>query len=189
MKQVSDADFGCRKCGKTVTLEQFKSSRFCPNCGTMLRPLRCWIFQFNPAVYLWHDWIKENGESKYEQWLVSQHAREIHKGDRVAIWASGERAGIYALGEILEEPRIKPLSLEQQKYWIKKEDIKKFEEKKSTMVRYLKSIIDNPLLEEACRKDNLLKNMEILKHPQGTNFYLDKEHWKRIVNLTSENTI
>ena len=33
-------EFECRKCGTTVSLEQYESDRFCPNCGTFLRAKR-----------------------------------------------------------------------------------------------------------------------------------------------------
>lgn len=182
MEQTLDAEFGCRKCGKTVSLTQYESSRFCPSCGTLLHPIKFWIFQFNPLVYRWHDWIKENCES--EQWLTSQHAKEIRKGDRVVIWASGEKTGIYALGEISENPSKRTLNPKQEKYWTKKEDIHKFEKKKSVLIKYLKIMIDKPLLEDTCKKDPILKTMEIVKQPQGTNFPLTKEQWKRILKLT-----
>ncbi|MGC8998964.1 MAG: EVE domain-containing protein [Candidatus Bathyarchaeia archaeon] len=186
MKQSLDADFICRKCGRTVLINQYVFSRFCPDCGTMLRPLRYWVFQFNPAIYNWHDWIKEN--RKEEQWLVSKHAKSIQKGDRVVIWASGEKAGIYAIGEVVEDPHIKPLSKDQEKYWTGKDNIIKFEDKPSVMIKYLKLAINNPLLEEACKKDPVLKAMEILRHPQGTNFPLTREQWKRILKLLSKNS-
>jgi len=183
MEQSLDADFICRKCGKTVLINQYASSKFCPDCGTMLRPLRYWIFQFNPAIYRWHNWIKENREN--EQWLVSQHAKNIQKGDRVVIWASGEKAGIYAVGEIVENPSIRPLNKNQEKYWTGKDNIIKFEDKPSVVIKYLKLVINNPLLEEACGKDPVLKTMEILRHPQGTNFPLTRGQWKRILKLLS----
>lgn len=33
-------EFQCRRCGRVVSLEKYKSDRFCPNCGTLLRPKR-----------------------------------------------------------------------------------------------------------------------------------------------------
>jgi predicted RNA-binding protein with PUA-like domain len=184
--QSLDADFICRKCGKTVLINQYALNRFCPICGTLLRPLRYWVFQFNPATYKWYNWIKE-GRDK-EQWLVSKHAKSIQKGDRVVIWASGEKAGIYAIGEIVENPCIKPLNKDQAKYWTGKDDAIKFEDKPSVVIKYLKLFLDSPLLEEACRKDRVLKAMQILKNPQGTNFILTQEEWKRILKLLGNNS-
>lgn len=149
----------------------------------MLRPLKYWVFQFNPAIYRWHEQINENREK--EQWSVSQHAKNIQKGDRVAIWASGEKAGIYAIAEVIENPSIRPLNKNQEKYWTGKDNSIKFEDKPNVVISYLKPVINNPLLEGICRKDPVLKTMKILRHPQGTNFPLKREQWKRILKLIS----
>jgi hypothetical protein len=142
------------------------------------------VFQFNPVIYGWFDWIKENRGT--EQWLTSQHSREIREGEKVAIWASGKKAGVYAIGEIVANPRRRPLNPEQEKYWTRKMDVYKFREKKSVIVKYLKVVIDRPLLEDTCRRDPVLSDMEILKQPQGTNFPLTKGQWNRILELLDE---
>lgn len=190
MEQTSEATSECRKCGKIVPYEQYKLSRYCPtpSCGTLLpnpRRPRHWIFQFNPATYRWFDWIRENVET--EQWLISRYAKVIDKRDRVIIWASGTRAGIYATGEIITTPSKRSLNTEQEKYWIAKETVDKFEEEKSVVVRYLRMIIDGPLLEDRCRDDPILSDMEVLKQPQATNFRLTEGQWKRVLELIDGN--
>lgn len=127
---------------------------------------------------------KRNRET--EQWLTSHHARDIREGDKIAIWASGSKAGVYAIGEIVANPRKRPLSPEQEKYWTKKTDVYKFREKNSAIIKYLKVFIDRPLPEDKCRRDLILSDMEILKQPQGTNFPLTKEQWNRILELLDE---
>jgi len=86
----------------------------------------------------------------------------------------------------VEDPCIKPLNEVQEKYWTGKDDAIKFEDKPSVVIKYLKLFLDNPLLEEACRKDRVLKTMQILKNPQGTNFILTQEQWKRILELLGQ---
>jgi len=190
MGQILDAEFKCRKCGKVVSFEQYKLDRFCPDCSTFL-PSNCqvkyWVFQFNSAIYRWFDWIKEKRET--EQWLTSQHARDIHKGDRIAIWASGQKAGIYAIGEIITDPRKRPLNPEQEIFWTEKTDIYKFQDKKSVIIKYLKIIIEKPLLEDNCIKDPILSAMDVLKQPQGTNFPLTRKQWNRILELIDQNPL
>jgi len=184
---MATAEFECRKCGKVVSFEQHGVDRFCPDCGTLLSPRRqpkFWLFQFNPIIYRWFDWLKENRET--EQWLISRYAGDIKKGDKVAIWASGAKAGVYAIGEIMTNPSERPLNLEQQKYWAQQEDAFKFEYRSSVTIRHLKVFIDSPLLEDQCRKDPVLSTMEILKQSQGTNFWLTKEQWNRILELVDE---
>jgi hypothetical protein len=47
--------------------------------------------------------------------MVNKPARrEIHRKDVAAIWASGCRAGFYAVGEIETNPSKKPLNPEQE---------------------------------------------------------------------------
>jgi len=104
----------------------------------------------------------------------------------VAIWASGEKAGVYSLGEIITNPRQKSLNSEQEKYWSKKADIYKFQEKDSVIIKYLKVVIDRPLLEDECEKDPILSTLQVLKNPQGTNFLLSKKQWNRILERTDQ---
>jgi len=183
MRPILNAEFKCRKCGKVVSYEQYTLNRFCPDCGTLLpsRQLRQWVFQFNPTIYAWFDWMKENRET--EQWLTSQHARDIRDGDKVAIWASGENAGVYAIGDIITNPAKRPLNTEQERYWTSKEDILKFRENCSVIIRHLKVVIEKPLLEDECSKDPVLSDMAVLKHPQGTNFPLTRMQWNKILEL------
>jgi hypothetical protein len=57
--------------------------------------IRHWLFQANPARYRIHDFLKREGE---ERWNLHQHAADIQVGDLIAIWVSGDEAGVYALG-------------------------------------------------------------------------------------------
>lgn len=185
MEQMLQTEYECRHCRKVVSIEQHMKNRYCPSCGTLLsKPLRPkpWVFQFNPSTYRWFDRLKENKET--EQWLTSRHVRDIREGDKVAIWASGEKAGIYAIGEIVTNPKMNPLDPKQEKYWTNKEDICKFEENCSVIVKYSKVIIDRPLLESKCHSDPFLADMAVLKGAQGTNFSLTRKQWNRIVELT-----
>ncbi len=130
--------------------------------------------------------MKEKRET--EQWLTSRHIGDIHEGDKVAIWASGEKAGIYAVGEIITNPRKSPLNPEQEKYWTNKEDARRFGENYSVTVKYSKVITNRPLLENLCHTDPILSDMVVLKAVQGTNFSLTKMHWNRIMELIDQST-
>lgn len=184
-----DAEFVCRRCGKVVSFEIYKLSQYCPNpnCGTLLqlrpRP-KHWLFQFNPATYRWLDRVGETKEP--EQWLTSQHFKHIHEGDLVAIWASGEKGGIYAIGHIMTKPAKKPLNAEQEKYFIEKDYIGKFQEKPSVNVGYSKVALDKPLLQDECNRDATLSGMQIFKNPHGTNFRLTTDEWTRILELMEQ---
>ncbi len=133
---MAKVEYVCRKCGKVVTAEQYKLSRFCPdvNCKTLLfeKPQpKHWLFQFNPSTYKWLERIKETQEP--EQWLVSQQAKLIQRGDLVAIWGSNQNGGIYALGKIITNPTKIPLNPNQIKYFSDPDYTAKFTEKPSSV--------------------------------------------------------
>lgn len=187
---MAKIEYVCRKCGKVVTADQFKLRRFCPdvNCETLLYPKpqpKHWLFQFNPSTYKWIDRIKETQEP--EQWLLSQHAKLIQKGDLIAIWGSNHNGGIYALGNIITDPVKKPLNPKQIKDFSDIAYIAKFVEKRSVYVEYFKFSGEKPLLEQGvCSEDKMLSGLQVFMNPQGTNFHLTPEQWDRIVELTEK---
>ncbi|MGE5637716.1 MAG: hypothetical protein ACM3WQ_03320, partial [Chloroflexota bacterium] len=62
-------------------------------------------------------------------------------------------------------------------------DIVKFQEHLSAYVEYDEVYLENPLLQEQCREDNVLSEMQVFVKPQGTNFRLTPEQWRRIAEL------
>ena len=145
-------------------------------------PSKHWIFQFNPEIYNWFNWIKENKNS--EQWLVSRFAKLICIGDKAAIWACGKEGGIYALGEIITYPLKKPLNPEQAKHYLVKDDIDKFRKKPSVSIKYFKVLVERPLSIDKCKKDNVLSSLEPLNNfANATNFKLTKTQWDKIAEI------
>lgn len=142
---------------------------------------RHWIFQFNPDIYDWFSWIKENKTS--EQWLVSRFAKLMCIGDKAAIWASGEDGGIYALGELVTYPQKKPLNPEQANHYKIIADLDKFKEKPSVFIKYLKVFVDRPISKDLCKKDKVLSTLELNDFANATNFKLSKMQWNRILEL------
>jgi len=95
---------------------------------------------------------------------------------------------VYAIGEIITSPAERTLNTEQERYWTDKEDVFKFRENYSVIVKYLKVVIDRPILEDECSKDPILLDMAVLRQPQGTNFPLTKIQWNRILELMDQST-
>ncbi len=181
------AKYECRVCGKQVFLEKTVRLIFCPVCSTVL--VQCplpkhWVFQFNPSTYRWFDRIKTTVEP--EQWLVSQHASLIRKGDFVAVWGSGNKSGIYATGQIITNPMLEPLGSGQVVFFSDERFVEKFLDKPSVRVKYSKVVLANPILEEDCRKDGVLSEMQILANSEGTNFRLGNEQWLKILSFMGE---
>lgn len=144
-----------------------------------------WIFQFNPDIYDWFTWMKENNNR--EQWLVTRFAKLISIGDNVAIWASGKNSGFYALAETTSYPLKNPLNPEQAKYYRLKDDAEKFNLKLSVYVKYLKVFADSPLVKDKCKEDGVLSSLEVLRDfTNATNFKMNKSQWVKILKTVND---
>ena len=63
-----------------------------------------WLFQGNPKRYPVLDHLLD-GEMQVD-WSVAQHLDEISGGDNAALWVSGKRAGVYAIGHVIDVPAL-----------------------------------------------------------------------------------
>src|SRR4051794_21127232 len=84
--------------------------------SNQLQPRRqTWIFQSSPERYRIPNSLRLEQE---EWWALNQHAKDVHVGDRVLIWISGKKAGIYAIGTVTDGPIVRPDSAEGMTYWV-----------------------------------------------------------------------
>ncbi|MEN0048181.1 MAG: AAA family ATPase [Bacteroidota bacterium] len=59
-----------------------------------------WLFQANPKIFRLREALRAE---VLETFAVKSHWRSIQKGDKVIIWQTGKKAGVYALAEIVSE--------------------------------------------------------------------------------------
>src|SRR5688500_18146311 len=68
---------------------------------------RAWIFQGNPAQF---DLLGALDELDELTWVTRQNRAEIHPGNTVYLWESGQWAGVLAVASVLTEPADVPIS-------------------------------------------------------------------------------
>lgn len=134
-----------------------------------------WLYQGNPKYYRIIDAIRD-----FEQmpWLVTRYAKEMASGDGVLIWKSGDKAGIYAIAEIIEAPKL----LEKQPdigYWIDTSRLNK----PQARIRFTNKFLEKPLLRDALKQDFILKNLTVIRQPNATNYKTTPEEWRRVHEL------
>lgn len=148
-----------------------------------------WIFQANPKWYRFID--KLNFGTDRETWRVMRFKKEIKKGDTVMFWVSGTTAGIYAIGaidtdpmEIYNDKETAQFCTPQyaQAYPIVENICTR------VWVKYTKKFIDSPISKEQLKTNDILKNLSILRHPQGTNFKVTKEEWEELKKILPMST-
>lgn len=138
-----------------------------------------WIFQANPQKY---DIQTSLGREKSEWWNLRQHADKVKTGDRVLIWISGKKAGIYAIGEVISAPVERLDSSKGRAYW-KTEGGHQMRPR--VEVRYTEVMLDRPLLKRLLEFDAALTSLSIITQPRGTNFKVTAAQWEALENWLS----
>ena len=132
-----------------------------------------WVFQGNPQYY---DVVGALQHNAVRTWQANQHKNDIHPGDRVIIWLTGETAGCYALATVMSEVHTITEDAEEAVY-------RKQPEKNSTM-QGVTLRIDTNLWEAPVSKGDLAGQPTFSDFPagrQGTNLAATQAHYNGIL--------
>lgn len=128
-----------------------------------------WLFQANPKLWNLEENLEGMTVGDEDDWAVSRFREEIKVGDPVILWQSGDRAGIYALGEISSD-----VFLRERPEWRGEGG----ESEPEPAVRYrLTEILKPPLLKRQLVDHPILAGLSVIQAPQGTNFRVTQEQW------------
>lgn len=140
--------------------------------------MQTWIFQGNPEKFEIDDYLKEN---KKIWWTIRQRhfIDRIQNGDEVFIWRSDGKnpgsGGIVAKTEVIGPPQESPI----EKDYSKVDDWG--ESKEGVPLKVLELRLGNEVLKrELLEKHPTLKEMQILKVRNQTNYLLTKEQSKEL---------
>lgn len=137
-----------------------------------------WLFQGNPKYYRLIEGIRN-----FEQmlWPTTRYAEDMYPGDGVLIWKSGDKAGIYAIAEIVEAPRI-VTTPDDINYWRDKFKDEAYNKLCAT-IRFTSKLLEAPMLRENLKKDLELQNLTVIRQPNGTNYKITPMQWRRVYEL------
>ncbi|MBZ9752818.1 EVE domain-containing protein [Deinococcus sp. HMF7604] len=133
-----------------------------------------WIFQANPQQY---DIAASLAAERVELWNLRQHASKVKLGDRVLVWISGRKSGIYAVGEVISAPMDQPDSTVGRRYW---KSAGGHQVWPRVEVRYSQVLLDRPLYKKYLEFDAALTQLAILRQPRGTNFAVSANEWEAL---------
>lgn len=139
-----------------------------------------WVFQGNPQYY---DVIGALRDGALKEWQVNQHKQDIHAGDKVIIWVTGQTAGCYALATVMSEVHTAPEDPAEAKY--RREPASKTPAEGVTL-HIDRNLWDNPVLKASITGEGAFKDFPAGR--QGTNFNATKDHYEGILALTRERT-
>jgi MoxR-like ATPase len=140
-----------------------------------LRPmLKVWIFQANPKRYDLLDFLARPSTQPgiVDDWTLRQHADDVSDGDTVLLWTAGDQAGIYAIGTVVGESFMRP-----RQDW---EPENAPPESRTIHYRLDRILLDCPVLREELLNHPVLKDLLVIRQPQGTNFPVTEQQWEAL---------
>ena len=108
--------------------------------------MKTWLFHADPQF---HDLQKEIIKGRVEDWRPWVYVDEMEKGDRVVLWQSGPRGGVHGFGHLAGRSY---LSGKEHRVNICYDEL-----------------LDQPAFKAKLRKHPVLRNLSILKMPNGKN--------------------
>lgn len=131
-----------------------------------------WLFQSNPKTWDLQANLAHMEPGDEDTWTVSRYKAEIAEGDRVLLWQAGPDAGLYAVGQLVGELFERD---EEESYG---------SGDSTTAISYrLTDRIDPPILRSALVEHPILKGLQVITAPQGSNFRVTDEQWTEIKKL------
>lgn len=131
-----------------------------------------WVFQGNPDKYDFEAAFKEDD---IHAWTVTSHKASIKEGDKVIIWITGNKAGCYALADVVSDPMDRE-SFADSDLW-KEEDTSELK----AAINITHNLANNPILKDEVDKIKDLANLKVGN--QGTNFSATKDEYEAILEL------
>jgi 5-methylcytosine-specific restriction endonuclease McrBC GTP-binding regulatory subunit McrB len=134
-----------------------------------------WIFQGNPKIYDVVGALKANA---LKTWSVKSHKSEIKQGDKIILWLTGQKAGCYALCEVVSNIHPSIEDENEVRFYTDRTAYVKHDE---VDIKIEYNLAENPVLWD------IISSMEEFKKfnagSQGTNFSADKAQYDTILEL------
>ena len=141
-----------------------------------------WIFQGNPKYY---DIAGAITGLDVIVWAVNQHKKQIKKDDKAYIWVSGSGGGIIASGTILCDPKMANPKPDDQ--YNNSGSTLKSEPFLAVDIHITRKFINETITRDVLQTDDRTKSLEILFHPNGTNFRVTKTEEAAIESIINGN--
>lgn len=146
----------------------------------MLEKTGYWVFQANPQYYKIEDALRAN---VVHSWRVNQNKKNIYIGDKVILWVTGEKAGVYALATVKSEVVKLSDTPDEIKFYPDINEYDPNEEVDSVELTIDYNLVENPILKTTILDHQILKNLT--RGLQGTNLKASRAQYEAILELIS----
>ncbi len=129
-----------------------------------------WIFQANPKIFNLEQSLSQNNDG-HKTWNINQHKNDIKKGDKVILWQTGKKNGVYALATV--KSNVYETTEKDENGAERKLDIVELE------IDY--NLAENPILKEELYDIKVFD--DFYAGQQGTNLKATKEQFEYLEKL------
>ena len=128
---------------------------------------RTWIFQWNPKVFGGNNYLDDKEPGYSADWSVNRYRNDIFDGDRMLLWRSGSESGIYAVatlkGEVFKRAKKEQVNSDSKEEW--------------AIAFQFDEIVDPPVLRTSLLVHPALKELDVIRFPNATNFKVGAAEW------------
>ncbi|MGY4772905.1 McrB family protein (plasmid) [Kribbella sp. CWNU-51] len=136
-----------------------------------------WLFQAVPDRWDLAENLETWAVGDEDTWTATRYRKRMRPGDVVALWSGGSRAGVLALAELTGVP-----FEDTAPDWMQPT-----EEHTSWRVPLrLTRVLETPIMKTDLQDHPILKDLQILKMAQATNFEVTNEQWDALLALVDE---
>jgi predicted RNA-binding protein with PUA-like domain len=136
-----------------------------------------WLFQGNPKYYRILEALRD---LETIPWRVTRYGSQMQPGELALIWMAGPEAGLYALGELVNQPTLPQQPIPDRAYWL---DTTAIGTKPQVTLRLTHRFLEHPLRRSDLKQDPLLQDLSVIRQPNCTNYKVTPAQWQRIRQL------
>lgn len=142
------------------------------------QPAQAWLFQANPKFFDVRGLLAQVQPGDTEEWTVTQYAKDLRVGDPVVIWASGPDGGVLAVTEIAGPVVARP----DAPVWKQGTPDDDGQGSLAVPLRFTR-ILSEAVRRTVIAQHPVLKEMQVMRTPNGTNFKVTQEEWAALQEL------
>lgn len=137
-----------------------------------------WILTCNPKRWGFFEYLaKGNKVTDIKEWSVATRLDQVTKGDDVALWVTGPKRGVYAVGVVEGSPG---LGIGDE-HWVDPSDVGR--QRRFLPIKLTTDLTLNPVLGTELRTDPRFADATVITFPRGANPHrLDDRQWQAIVD-------
>lgn len=141
----------------------------------------CWMFQASPRFFDMVGFLKAG--HRQISWALPQHAKDVCRGDEVFIWVANPDRGVVAHGFLDRDAYPEedtPPSLVRAEARFRTDERNGSSTDQVALVKFTEVFPDERIAAAKLKEDPVLKDLGVLKQPNGTVYKVKKMHAKAL---------